>query len=498
MDSKEVNAALERVLATPAFVRSPRLAQFLRFAVQQRLSGRADPLKEFEVGVQVFGRPADYDCRIDPVVRVQARLLRFKLHEYYETVGKNDPLRIELPKGGYLASFFGNTVPVPAPAPGVRRSPQLPQTQLWPFRFRWLAAAVVLVALGAVLVSRGAWKEVVGKVWADTLPAHSKSAQSLAAQLYLEGRYYWSKRTPEDLHKAEDYFTQAIVADPGYAKAYVGLADCYGLLREFAGLPDSEAWPRALAASRKAVELDDSLAEAHSSLGFDLFYGSLDIRGGEREFKRALELNPNYAQVHQWYANALMSLGRLREASDEMERARELEPGSRSILADQSLLFFYQGNSAQAIDQLHRIEAAEPTFRSAHLYLAYIYFVARDCRNYLSESRKAAESSRDAVELAIVGEAENGFSTGSPQGMLESLLQAQKKFADDGRYPAFRVAETSAMLGRKRDALDYLNSSYKKREIYMVALNVAPTLASLRTEPDYQDLLAHLGLDVPN
>lgn len=495
VDSKEVNAALERILATPAFVRSPRLAHFLRFAVEQRLAGRADSPKEFEVGVQVFGRPADYDCRIDPVVRVQARLLRFKLHEYYETVGKNDPLRIELPKGGYLASFFGDTVSVRAPLG--RWIPRRP-IYLPLFRFRWLSAAVVLAGLATLLVSRGGWKEVVGKVWADTLPAHPKSAQSPAAQLYLEGRYYWSKRTPEDLHKAEDYFTQAIVADPGYAKGYVGLADCYGLMREFAGMPDSEAWPRALAASRKAVELDDSLAEAHSSLGFDLFYGSLDVRGGEREFKRALELNANYAQVHQWYANALTSLGRLQEASNEMERARELEPGSRSILADQSFLFFYQGKIGEAIDQLHQIEAAEPAFRSAHLYLAYIYFVARDCRNYLSESRKSAESSRDPMELAVVAEAEQGFNAGGPQGMLQSLLQAQKKFADDGRYPAFQVAETFAMLGRKRDALDYLDASYRKRELYLVSLNVAPTLASLRMETDYQEMLLHLGLDVPN
>jgi tetratricopeptide (TPR) repeat protein len=494
VDSKEVNAALDRILVTPAFVRSPRLAQFLRFAVQQRLSGRADSPKEFEVGVQVFGRSVDYDCRIDPVVRVQARLLRFKLHEYYETVGKSDPFRIELPKGGYLASFSGDTVPEPAPAPMVWRWNPLSPTQR-----RWLAAAgLIAAALAAVLVSWGGFREAAGRVWADTLPAHPKSAQSPAAQLYLEGRYYWSKRTPEDLHKAEDYFTQAIVADPGYAKAYVGLADCYGLLREFAGMPDSEAWPRALAASRKAVELDDSLAEAHSSLGFDLFYGSLDLQGGEREFKRALELNPNYAQVRQWYANALMSLGRLQEASDEMERARELEPGSRSILADQSLLLFYQGNSAQSIDQLRRIEAAEPAFRSAHVYLAYIYLVARDCRDYLEESRKAAESSGDPVELAIVAEAENGLGAGGPKGMLDSLLQIQKKFADEGRYPAFRTAETFAMLGRKRDALDYLNASYQKRELYMVALNVAPTLVSLRTEPDYRDLLARLGLDVPN
>jgi tetratricopeptide (TPR) repeat protein len=491
-DSNEVNAAIGRILATPAFVRSARLARFLRFAVEQRLSGRTDPLKEIEVGVQVFDRGADFDPRVDPVVRVQARLLRFKLHEYYETVGKTDPIRIDLPKGSYLPAFSGEVsappLPFPTSPPGRRVS-----------KIGWIVAAALLTgALVTFVVSWNAWRDAVGKVWAKTLPVRPKAAQSPAADLYLKGRYYWNKRTPQDLQKAVDYFTQSIVADSGYAKAYVGLADCYGLLREFATMSDSEAWPRALAASRKAVELDDSLAEAHSSLGFDLFYGSLDLKGGEREFKRAVELNPNYAEAHQWYATALMSLGRLPEASDEMQRARELQPASRSILSDQGLLFFYQGKSAQAIEQLGQVEAAEPTFRSAHVYLAYIYFDTKDCRNYLLESWKAAESSNDAAELAMVASAENGFAASGWKGMLESLLAIQNKLVKQGRYSAFRLAETSALLGRKRDALDDLDASYRKREIDLVTLPIAPALASLRGEPRYRQMLAQMGLDAPN
>jgi tetratricopeptide (TPR) repeat protein len=489
MDSrKEVSAALGRILATPALVRSPRLAQFLRFAVEQRLSGRADSPKESEIGVQVFGRPADYDCRIDPVVRVQARLLRFKLHEYYETVGKSDPFRIELPKGAYLASF-SETAREPTAAAPIRRSTQL----------RWIFALMAIAAAFAtVVVSWGAWREAVEKVWAKTLPARPKSAQSAAAQLYLKGRYYWSKRTPEDLPKAVDFFTQSIVTDPGYAKAYVGLADSYSLLREFAAMPDSEAWPRALAAARKAVELDDSLAEAHSSLGFALFYGSLDLKGGEREFKRAVELNPNYSEAHHWYGTALMTVGRLAEASEELARARELEPASRSILADQGLLLYYAGKRAQAIEQLQQIEAAEPSFRSAHLYLADIYFNSQDVQSYLMEARKAAESSHDAVEHEIVKEAEQGFASGGREGMLQHLLNAQKRFNGEGRYPAFQVAETSALMGNKDQALKYLQSSYDKRELYVAAAPVSPALADLRGEPRYRRLIAQLGLDVPN
>ncbi len=468
--------------------------------VEQRLAGRTDAPKEIEIGVQVFGRASDYDPRIDPVVRVQARLLRFKLNEYYETSGKTDAVRIELPKGSYLPCFAGaHAGGSETPILSRDREGAVVPPSILSRKIGGIAVAALLAgALIALAVSWNEWREAIGKVWAKTLPVRPKAAQSPAAELYLKGRYYWNKRTPEDLQKAVDYFTQSIVADPGYAKAYVGLADCYGLLREFGAMPDSEAWPRALAAARKAVELDDSLAEAHSSLGFDLFYGSLDLKSGEREFKRAVELNPNYAQAHQWYATALMSVGRLQEASDQMERARELEPGSRSILADQGLLLFYQGKREQAVEQLRQIEAAEPSFRSAHLYLSYIYFVSKECRNYLAESRKAAESSHDPVELAVVAEGEKGFAAGGSQGMLESLLRAQKKLANQGRYPDFRVAETSAMLGRKRDALDFLDVSYKKRELYMVTLPIDPALLSLRKEPDYQNLIAQLGMDVPN
>ncbi len=492
VDSNEVNAALGRILATPAFVRSARLARFLRFAVEQRLSERTDPLKEIEVGIQVFERGADFDPRVDPVVRVQARLLRFKLHEYYETAGKNDPIRIDLPKGSYLPAFSREVSAPPLPFPT-----SLPARRV--SKIGWIVAAALLAGASVTFaISWNDWRDAVGKVWAKTLPVRPKAAQSPAVDLYLKGRYYWNKRTPQDLQKAVDYFTQSIVADPGYAKAYVGLADCYGLLREFATMSDSEAWPRALAASRKAVELDDSLAEAHSSLGFDLFYGSLDLKGGEREFKRAVDLNPNYAEAHQWYATALMSMGRLQEASDEMERARELQPASRSILSDQGLVFFYQGKTAQAIEQLRQVEAAEPSFRSAHLYLAYIYFDTKDCRNYLLESRKAAESSKDADELAMVASAENGFAAGGWKGMLENLLAIENKLEEQGRYPAFQLAETYALLGRKRDALDCLDASYQKRELDLVTLPIAPAIGSLRGEPRYRHLLTQLGLDVPN
>ena len=243
--------------------------------------------------------------------------------------------------------------------------------------------------------------------------------------------------------------------------------------------------------------MDDSLAEAHSSLGFALFYGYLDLKGGEREFKRAVELNPNYAEAHHWYGTALMTLDRPAEASEELARARELEPSSRSILADQGLALFYAGKRAQAIEQLQQIEAAQPSFRSAHLYLAYIYFNSQEVQNYLMEARQAAESSHDPVELEIVKEAKQGFASGGRPGTLQGLLNAQKRFNGEGRYPAFQVAETNALMGNKDQALKYLQSSYDKREVNAAAVSVAPAFSDLRGEPRYRRLMAELGQDVP-
>jgi Tfp pilus assembly protein PilF len=149
---------------------------------------------------------------------------------------------------------------------------------------------------------------------------HAPNAE--AQDLYLRGRYHWDRRTPDDLNKAVDYFTQAIVKDPSDAAAYVGLADCYNLLREFGAMPPTEAYPRALSAAQRAVVLDDTSAEAHSSLAFATFWWSWQGVTAEREFKRALELDPKFGRGHHWYATYLLALHRYPEALDQIEQAR--------------------------------------------------------------------------------------------------------------------------------------------------------------------------------
>jgi tetratricopeptide (TPR) repeat protein len=308
----------------------------------------------------------------------------------------------------------------------------------------------------------------------------------------LEGRYYWSQRNEESLRRAVDYFTQATASDPGYAEAWVGLADCYNLLREYSAMPGSEAFPRALTAARKAVELDDTSADAHSALAFAAFYGVLDTKTGEREFQRALELNPNYAEAHQWYATALMTLGRFHDSLSQIDRAQELAPSSRSILSDKGLILFFSGQPEEALRLLTKIETAEPGFVSPHRNLASVYLARQDYANYLMESRIAAELSHDTRALAAISAGERGLAAGGAQGMLESMLAVQKKLYLQGQAPAYELAKTCALLGAKREAIEYLKVAYAQHDYMILISRIDPALGNLRDEPAYRDLVAHL------
>ena len=247
-----------------------------------------------------------------------------------------------------------------------------------------------------------------------------RPANPEAEDLYLKGRFYWGKRTADGLNQAVDYFTQAIVHDPNYAPAYVGLADCYNLLREYAAMPDKEAYPRALSAAKKAVELDDTLAEAHRSLAFGSYYWNWDAAAADREFQRAIELDPNSATTHQWYGNMLQLQGRTKEGLAELGKARKLDPSSRSILADTGNALFSDGQPQAAIELLQQMEEADPDFLSPHRYLAWIYTEVPDYPKSFIEAKKFATLSHDSDALALVEAEEQSFATGGVRAMSQA------------------------------------------------------------------------------
>jgi Tfp pilus assembly protein PilF len=385
-----------------------------------------------------------------------------------------------------------------APARDAAVSPGNVRTQSRGIIAAFLLLAAVVTGLVLIITHH---RQVLAAV-NETSPSNSLPSKALTAPLvdpaaqalYLKGRYFWNRRTPADLTKALDFFTQAIVRDPNYAQPYVGLADCYNLLREFAAMPPEEAFPRALAAARKAVELDDSSAEAHASLAFVMFYWNWDIVGAEREFRRAIELNPSYVAAHHWYATYLMVLGRLPEAMKEIDRAQELDPASTAILADKALVLFHMGQPDEATALLKQIEAGQPAFFSTHKYLSHIYLSKRDYSNYLAEAAEAARLSQDKQEVAIVRSAEQGFKAGGEREMLENILQAQKKFYAEGQLSPYFVARTAALLGRKDEALQYLQHSYQKHDSSLLSLRADEALISLHSDPAFQKLVAQVEL----
>ena len=314
-----------------------------------------------------------------------------------------------------------------------------------------------------------------------------------AQELYLKGEYHWTKRTPEDLNKAVDYFTQSIVKDPSYAQAYVGLANCYNLLREFSVMPPDKAYPRALAAAQRAVDLDDTSAGAHNSLAFATYYWNWDPVTAEREYKRALELDPNFVQGYHWYATFLLTSGRFPEALDQIEQARKLDPSSTTIQADKAYILFSAGRKSEGLALLKQLESTDPALATTHGYMAQIYFDRKDYANFFAESKQAAQLRHDEAALAIANAAERGFAAGGVNGMRESMIPVQKEMVDRDLGSAYDLAATCALLGQKEDALRYLQTAYERRETGLLYLSRNPDFNALHDDLVYKEITERVG-----
>ena len=309
-----------------------------------------------------------------------------------------------------------------------------------------------------------------------------------AEDFYLKGRFYWNKRTPESLNQAVDAFNQAIVHDPNYSDAYVGLADCYNLLREFSAMSGNEAYFKAFAAAKKAVELDPQSSEAHASLAFVTFFGMWDAAGAEKEFRRAIELDPNNAKAHHWYATFLHSLNRHEQALTEIELARKLTPDSPSILADKGDLLWTSGHHEEALQLLKQLEAADPDFISPHRYLRFAYRETGDYRGYIEEFKKDAQLTHDPALTAVAEAAARGLAEGGKQGLFEAELLVQKKQYEQGKLSPYYVAQNEARLGNSREALKYLAICVRAHDDLTLNLDGDEAFASLHRDPAFVQL----------
>jgi len=320
--------------------------------------------------------------------------------------------------------------------------------------------------------------------------SHVQNAE--AEELYLQGRYYWNRRTGNDLTHAVEDFTHAIALDPSDAKAYAGLADSYNLIREYSSMPESEAYPRAYAAASKAVALDDSLAEAHRALAFDLFFWKWDIATALKEYQKAIQLDPNNVEAHHWYATALLDLGRYKESLAEIERARTLDPTSPAILADRGLILFTAGDQSAGIAALREIEQSEPRFLSPPRYLAVAFLMQGDDRNFLIESQRAAAISGDPQEQAIARAAQSGWNSGGPHQMLENMRRVQQTSYDHGHGTGYEPAYTCLLLGRKADAIHFLQAAHSAHDPRLFAISRDRFQSELKGDPDFERLKVQL------
>lgn len=311
---------------------------------------------------------------------------------------------------------------------------------------------------------------------------------TVAYQLYLKGRYNWNKTTEEGLKKAIDFFNQAIEKDPSYALAYAGLADAYTSLDWYGVLSTKEANPRAKAAAIKALEIDETLAEAHASLAAVRQY-EWDWAGAEREYQRAIGLNPNYAVAHQWYGVYLAYMGRMDEGIAEMTRAQELDPLSLAINAQLGFLFYLARRYDQAIEQCQRTLEMEPSYEEARIYLAWIYVQKGMYEEAIAQYQKLKGDIPDV--LAMLGAA---YAVSGQRGKARDVLAKLKEISQRRYVPPVFVAAIYTGLGDKDQAFAWLEKAYEDRDESFVGLKVLPLFDLLRSDQRFADLLRRMGL----
>jgi TolB-like protein/Tfp pilus assembly protein PilF len=338
----------------------------------------------------------------------------------------------------------------------------------------------------------------IARTVADTLQAklsvYEKRAIStrptnnpVAYEDYLKGRYFWSKRTGEDFKTAISYFEKAIDKDPGFALAYAGLADTYVLLPGFTWVAPQDAMPKAKVAAQKALELDDTLAEAHTSLAMVLRIYEFDYAGAVAEFKRAIELNPNYAVAHYWFGtHVLTALGRFDEAIAEVKRAIELDPLSVVANVDLSTTYFYARRFDNAIDQARRAIQLDTNFYYAHYTLGLALQQKGSLDVAIAEFEKAHSLNDDPYAAGLLGHAY--ALRGRRDDALKIFTQLQ---VESGRryVPAYSFAIIDLGLGNKDEALRWLEKDFNDRDGWNVGfIRVDPILDSLRGDPRFQQL----------
>jgi TolB-like protein/Tfp pilus assembly protein PilF len=322
--------------------------------------------------------------------------------------------------------------------------------------------------------------------------ARRQTGNAEAYQLYLQGRFQWNKRTLDGMQQSIDLFQQAIAKDPQYALAHAGLADAYALLADYNVLPAREVMPRAKNAALRALQLDDTLAETHASLGWTKLTHDWAWPDAEREFQRAIQLNPNYATAHEWYGEYLILVGRGEEGLAAVQRAQTLEPASLVINRALGTALYHLGRYDQAADQARKTLSMDATFVGAHVLLGRALLQKGSQGEAAGELQKALDLSEgNTSELAALGYA---YAASGRRADALKILGELKERASQTYVQPIWIAVIHAALGEKDEALAWLEKGYEDRSGWLIYLKVDPMFAPLRADPRFADLVRRVGL----
>jgi tetratricopeptide (TPR) repeat protein len=318
----------------------------------------------------------------------------------------------------------------------------------------------------------------------------TRTVRPEAYDAYLQGRYFWNKRDRESLTKGLRYFQQAVGLDPTYALAYAGMADSYAVLGAHYWLPTREAFPKARTAALEALKIDDTLAEAHASLAL-VDQQEWDWTGAEREFQRALALNPGYASAHQWYSLSLSLAGRHEDAIREAQRAAEIDPLSISVSLDMGEVLYFARRFGEAKRAIQRTLQVSPDFSSARCYLGLVYLQDHKIEESIAELQKAATlSPEDDRKKAALGYALAVSGRKNDSQDILGQLEEQSKT----RYVSPYVLGLICVgLGKKGKAFDWLEEAYKQRDPDLPAIRLEPMFDPLRSDPRFRELLRRIN-----
>ncbi|HEY6268006.1 MAG TPA: protein kinase [Candidatus Acidoferrum sp.] len=344
-------------------------------------------------------------------------------------------------------------------------------------------------------------QEIAGDIYGRLRPRLAGEEKKLLAkrptenveayQLYLQGLFYWNKWTQADFKRAADFFTQAAQKDQHYALSYAGLADAYSMLGGAGYLPPSEAWPKAKAAAMQALDIDDALPEAHTSLGLVKEHFEWDWTGAEREFRRAIELNPNSATAHHWYGDYLANMGRSEEGLRETRKAQELDPLSLIINTTLGKQLYLAGKNEQAVEQLRKVLDIDAKFAPARPLLEEVYAGMGKQKEAVAEREKILSLSGSPELAASI---EEDFTKGGYKGVLQSWLDGLTEISKYGYISPYNIAQAYMRMGEKEKTFSWLEKAYEEHDSGLVSLAVEPMFDPIRSDPRFKDLLRRMKL----